>query len=82
MGVAPVANARRLGHHPRMPDDERRLVTLEFAPDADPIEGRIEDAGGKGHEFVGWLGLAAALQSAMRGPDVTEPADARGGSGR
>lgn len=37
-------------------------LTLELEPDADPIAGVIRDDTGSSHPFVGWLGLAVALQ--------------------
>ena len=37
-------------------------LTLELESGADPIAGRIRDASGTAREFVGWLGLAEALE--------------------
>jgi hypothetical protein len=44
-------------------DRRRKRLTLELEPDAEPIEGRIREGRGPAREFVGWLGLAAALES-------------------
>jgi hypothetical protein len=38
----------------------RIVLRLEVEPDADPIRGSLEGAGGE-LEFVGWVGLAEAL---------------------
>jgi hypothetical protein len=40
-------------------------VTLEFRPDADPPRGRIVDHAGQAREFVGWIGLASALEDVL-----------------
>ncbi len=38
---------------------------LELESGADPIRGRIADEGGPAVDFVGWLGLASALERAL-----------------
>ena len=40
-------------------------LTLELEPGADPIAGVIRDSTGLSHSFVGWLGLAVALQRCL-----------------
>jgi hypothetical protein len=41
----------------------RRLI-LEFdLTDADSIAGRLSDPSGRATDFVGWLGLASAIES-------------------
>ena len=40
-------------------------LTLELEHGADPIAGVLRDASGTGHPFVGWLGLAVALQRCL-----------------
>ena len=48
-----------------MKGDARRILTLAIDPGSDPISGRLDDEEGSGEEFVGWLGLAKALESAL-----------------
>ncbi len=52
-----------------------RTLTLELvyrAPDC--ISGRVSDATGAGTHFVGWLGLAGAIEThALAGPVRTPP---------
>jgi hypothetical protein len=43
---------------------QRKTFTLEFE-DVEPIEGRLRADDGSSREFVGWLGLAAALESVV-----------------
>ena len=43
---------------------QHRTFTLEFE-DVEPIEGRLRPEDGPSREFVGWLGLAAALESVL-----------------
>jgi hypothetical protein len=38
---------------------------LVVDPVADPIVGRLEDEGASGRDFVGWLGLATALEALL-----------------
>lgn len=42
-----------------------RAFRLELDSDADPIRGRLMDEAGPGVDFVGWLGLASALERAL-----------------
>ena len=63
-------------------DDERaagrartRVLTLEIDSDSDPIAGRLSEGGARGQPFVGWLGLARALEH------VLEPAEPASGAG-
>jgi hypothetical protein len=50
-----------------MKGDARRILTLAIDPGSDPISGRLDDeqGSGEGEEFVGWLGLAKALESVL-----------------
>jgi hypothetical protein len=50
-----------------MKGDARRILTLAIDPGSDPISGRLDDerGSGEGQEFVGWLELARALESAL-----------------
>jgi hypothetical protein len=47
-----------------MSDRQRKTFTLELE-DTEPIEGRLRTESGPSREFVGWLGLAAALESVL-----------------
>jgi hypothetical protein len=40
-------------------------LQLDLDPAADPIDGALQDADGHAVEFSGWLGFAAAIQSAL-----------------
>lgn len=50
-----------------------RVLTLEIDAGGDPISGRVRD-GAPGRQFVGWLGLARALELVL---DARERASAR-----
>jgi hypothetical protein len=52
-----------------------RVLTLEIDSDGDPIAGRLSEGGAPGREFVGWLGLARALELALQ---RAEPAPGAG----
>ena len=43
----------------------RKLLTLEVEPGTDPIQGLVREDDGAAREFVGWLGLAAALEAVI-----------------
>jgi hypothetical protein len=43
----------------------RRVLTLEIDSDSDPIAGSLSEGDAPGREFVGWLGLARALERAL-----------------
>jgi hypothetical protein len=47
------------------------VVTLEIDTDSDPIAGRLSEGGAPDRPFVGWLGLARALELAL---EPCEPA--------
>jgi hypothetical protein len=48
---------------------QRTRLTLELVVTApDSISGRLSDAAGRGTEFVGWLGLAGAIEALSSGP--------------
>jgi hypothetical protein len=53
-----------------------RVLTLEIDSEGDPIAGRLSEGGAPGRRFVGWLGLARALEL------VLEPAEPAPGAGR
>jgi hypothetical protein len=46
-------------------------IELDLVPDAEPIRGRVRDAGGVDHAFVGWLELVEILERAR----ISRPAD-------
>jgi hypothetical protein len=48
-----------------------RVLTLEIDTDSDPIAGRLSEGGAPGRQFVGWLGLARALELVL---EAGEPA--------
>ena len=50
---------------------QTRVLTLEIDLDSDPISGRVSEGGAPGGQFVGWLGLARALELAL---EPREPA--------
>lgn len=57
-----------------MPRGERRRVTLDIAV-GDPIEGRLQGEDGRARPFVGWIGLARALEEVLeQRPSVPAPA--------
>ncbi|UGS37809.1 hypothetical protein DSM104329_04230 [Capillimicrobium parvum] len=50
--------------------DYPRRLTLEVDPDADPIRGRVCEGDEMPEPFVGWLGMARALERTLsRRPD-------------
>lgn len=58
----------------------RHTLTLELeldgAEDADAIAGRLSDSAGHGTDFVGWLGLASAIET-LAGSPALDDANAR-----
>lgn len=52
----------------------RHTLTLELEVDADDdVTGRLVDADGHGADFVGWLGLASAIERLSAPPDTRPP---------
>jgi hypothetical protein len=52
-----------------MRNRSRHTLTLELEVDTgDGVAGRLSDAQGRGTDFVGWLGLASAIE-AFSAPD-------------
>lgn len=52
------------------------VIRLELHPHNDSLSGRASDASGAAHEFVGWMGLVAAVDALVpRGStgDSAEP---------
>jgi hypothetical protein len=64
-GVALGQTAAVQASDPPALDGPSRTLTLEFDSDGDPIRGRVREGTGSEHEFVGWLGLAKALELAL-----------------
>jgi len=58
-----------------MNSDSTRIVTLKLDTDADPISGELNEAGETSRPFVGWLGLAAALERVFAGRSPAVPAE-------
>ena len=48
-----------------LPEMQPLNVTLEIRPEGDSFTGRAGDSRGVSVEFVGWLGLIAALDSLL-----------------
>ena len=65
MDTGPVDDARAA------PSTGTRVLTLEIETDSDPIAGRLSEVGARGQDFVGWLGLARALELVL---EPNEPA--------
>lgn len=69
--TGPVDDARAIGR------GRTRVLRLEIDADSDPIAGRLSEGGAPGRQFVGWLGLARALELALEpgepAPDVSPP---------
>jgi hypothetical protein len=55
-----------------MPAPQQRTFTLRVNVEAEPIAGDLADEGGAAQEFIGWLGLASALE-ALLAPEQTRP---------
>jgi hypothetical protein len=51
-----------------MPGSLPMQLTLEIERATDPISGRVLDEAGGAREFVGWIGLASALEEALGEP--------------
>jgi hypothetical protein len=51
-----------------MTADYPRRLTLDVDPGEDPIRGRVSEAGGMPVPFVGWLGMARALERVLGRP--------------
>lgn len=52
---------------------QRRRLIFELDitdTDTDTIRGRVIGTGGQGADFVGWLGLAGAIENQLQLPDV------------
>jgi hypothetical protein len=54
--------------------DPRHTLTLEIDR-AEPVTGRLREGEGTTEEFVGWLGLAKALERAL---GLAAPLESRG----
>lgn len=55
------------GADDRAMPEPQRVFRLEIDPTSEPVSGRLT-AGETSHEFVGWIGLAAALERMLAGP--------------
>jgi hypothetical protein len=58
-------------------DRQTVVIRLELHPDDDSLTGRASDGKGEAREFVGWVGLVAAIDALMPGgaprPGVNPP---------
>jgi len=68
----------------RMPRHVRPTLILELdRADAETIAGRVSNDNDTAIEFVGWLGLAGAIEAALSGrPPASDPTDHNGGDTR
>ena len=48
-------------------DRQTVVIRLELHPDRDSLSGRASDASGEVREFVGWMGLVAAIDALVLG---------------
>jgi hypothetical protein len=48
-------------------DGQTVVIRLELKPDHDSLTGRASDASGAVREFVGWMGLVAAIDALVPG---------------
>jgi hypothetical protein len=60
-------------------DRQTVVIRLELQPDHDSVSGRASDASGAAREFVGWMGLVAAIDALVPGsspaPGAIKPSD-------
>ena len=68
---AALLDTGRVGDERASGGARTRVLTLEIESESDPIAGRVSEAGAPGREFVGWLGLARALELALEAREVT-----------
>jgi hypothetical protein len=56
-----------------MDTKSRRMLILELEDgEGDSLAGRITSLAGNGIQFVGWLGLAGAIEAALQGDHADE----------
>ena len=60
-----------------MADGERIASKLDLDPHADPIRGLLTPTDGAGQEFVGWHGLAGAIERLLSSADMPASAPDR-----
>jgi hypothetical protein len=48
-------------------DRQTVVIRLELHPDRDSLTGRASDTSGAVREFVGWMGLVAAIDALVSG---------------
>jgi hypothetical protein len=54
------------------------VIRLELRLEDDSLTGRASDGAGAAREFVGWLGLVAAIDALVRGNAPAAAADSKG----
>lgn len=55
-------------------DRQTTVIRLELQPAGDSLSGRASDGSGAAREFVGWVGLAAAIDALVHGASPGPPA--------
>jgi hypothetical protein len=65
----------------RMARDYPRRLTLDVDPDEDPVRGVVSEGDGMPEPFVGWLGMARALERVLRRPRPRSTAVERSSEG-
>jgi hypothetical protein len=63
-----------------MSEEATKRLVLELHSQSEPIQGRMREESGTSHDFVGWLGLAAALRNVLADGTAGAP-DTRPASG-
>jgi hypothetical protein len=73
--MCPAAGRSRIGAM----DRQTVVIRLELHPDDDSVSGRAIGGSGAAREFVGWMGLVAAIDALMPGgsptPRAPKPSD-------
>jgi hypothetical protein len=59
----------------RTVDRQTVVIRLELHPNEESVSGRASDASGEAREFVGWMGLVAAIDALV--PASITPPDER-----
>jgi hypothetical protein len=57
-------------------ESQTTSISLELRLVGDSLSGRARCAAGRRRDFVGWLGLMAAIDALLPGTDQAEPAEA------
>jgi hypothetical protein len=57
-------------------ESQTTSISLELQLAGDSLTGRARCSAGRRRDFVGWLGLMAAIDALLSGPDQAEAAEA------